>query len=93
MTYLLKDPGATLDYAIDWGTDYLVGDVLQSSSWSVSPVEPGGAAIDSSESNELIAMVTVSGGIAGRIYRLINQVVTASGRVDSRSIVVRMEKR
>ena len=93
MTYLLKDPGATLDYAVDWGTDYLVGDVLQSSGWSVSPVEPGGAAIESSVSDELIATVTVSGGLAGRIYRLINQVVTASGRVDSRSIVLRVEKR
>ena len=93
MTYLLKDPDATLDYAVDWGTDYLVGDVLQSSSWSVSPVEPGGAAVESSEADELIATVTVSGGLSGRLYRLINQVVTASGRVDSRSIVLRVEKR
>ena len=93
MTYLLKDPDATLDYAVDWGTDYLVGDVLQSSAWSVTPVEPGGAAIVSSISDELIATVTVSGGLAGRIYRLINQIVTASGRVDSRSIVLRVEKR
>lgn len=93
MTYLLKAPDATLDYAVDWGTEYLVGDVLQSSGWSVSPVEPGGATIDSSESDELVATVTVSGGLSGRLYRLINQVVTASGRVDSRSIVLRVEKR
>ena len=93
MTYLMKDPGATLDYAVDWGTAYLAGDVLQSSGWSVSPAEPGGAAIVSSVSDELIATVTVSGGLAGRIYRLINQVVTASGRADSRSIVLRVEKR
>lgn len=93
MTYLLKDPGATLDYAVDWGTEYLAGDVLQSSGWSVEPVEPGGAAIDGNTADELIATVTVSGGIAGRIYRLTNQIVTASGRVDSRSIVLRVEKR
>jgi hypothetical protein len=37
--------------------------------------------------------VKAGGGLPGRIYRLINEVVTASGRVDSRSIVLRMEKR
>ena len=26
MTLLLKDPGAVLDYAIDWGADYLAED-------------------------------------------------------------------
>lgn len=93
MTYLLKDPDATLDYAVDWGTEYLAGDVLQSSGWSVSPVEPGGAAVVSSQADELIATVAVSGGLVGHLYRLINQVVTASGRADSRSIVLRVEKR
>ena len=28
MAFLLKDPGAMLDYAIDWGADYLDNDVL-----------------------------------------------------------------
>ena len=93
MTYLLKDPGATLDYAVDWGAAYLAGDVLQSSAWTVSPVEPGAAAIDSHVFDEVSATVTVSGGTAGRLYRLTNQIMTASGRVDSRSIVLRVEKR
>jgi len=93
MTYLLKDPGASLDYVVDWGSDYLAGDVLASSSWSVSPDEPGGASIEASQADLLIAGVTVGGGVAGRIYRLINHIVTASGRADSRSIMLRVEKR
>ena len=35
----------------------------------------------------------VAGGIAGRIYRVTNHVTTASGREDSRSIMLRVEKR
>ena len=93
MTYLLKDPGATLDYAVDWGSDYLAGDVLVTSAWSVDPVEAGGAAVETSSADSLIATVSVSGGIAGRRYRLTNLVETASGRVDRRSILLRVEKR
>lgn len=37
MTFLLKDPEAVLDYAVDWGAEYLSGDVLTESSWTVSP--------------------------------------------------------
>jgi hypothetical protein len=35
----------------------------------------------------------VSGGCAGKVYRLLNQVATSSGREDSRSILVRIEVR
>ena len=93
MTFLLKDPAAVLDYAMDWGAEYLSGDVLADSAWSVSPVEPGGAAIVGSQFDLLVATVQVAGGIAGRIYRVTNQVTTISGREDRRSIMLRVEKR
>ena len=93
MTFLLKDPSAVLDYSIDWGAEYLSGDALTNSNWSVSPDEPGGAEIAGSEFDLLIATVQVSGGEPGKIYRVINQVTTASGREDSRSIILRVEKR
>ena len=93
MTFLLKDPAAVLDYTVDWGEDYLAGDALADSNWSVSPDEPGGAAIAGSYFDSLIATVQVAGGLPGKIYRVTNQVTTASGREDSRSIILRMEKR
>ena len=93
MTLLLKDPEATLDYSVDWGADYLAGDVLTESSWAVSPAEAGGVSIVSSRFDLLQSTVEVSGGIAGRIYRLTNHIVTAAGREDSRSIMLRVEKR
>jgi len=93
MTLLLKDPDAALDYSVDWGTEYLSGDVLATSSWSVDPGAPGGLAVVSQESDLLIATVIVGGGVPGMLYRLTNHVVTASGREDSRSIMLRVEKR
>ena len=93
MTFLLKHPDATLDYAVDWGTDYLSGEALATSIWSVEPDEPGGVAIASGAFDLLVATVTVSGGAIGNIYRLTNHVTTTDGNDDSRSIMVRVEKR
>lgn len=94
MTLLLKDPAAVLDYAIDWGADYLgETDTLSQSSWSVDPDEQDGVAIVNSEFDDHSSTVNAGGGIPGRIYRLFNRVVTQSGRVDERSVVLRVEKR
>jgi hypothetical protein len=93
MTLLLKDPEATLDYSVDWGADYLSEDALADSGWTVIPDEPGGLAVLSSRFDLLTATAEVKGGIAGRLYRLTNHVVTVEGREDSRSIMLRVEKR
>jgi hypothetical protein len=93
MTYLLKDPDAALDYSIDWGAEYLGDDQLAQSDWSVAPDEPGGVTIAASEFDASSSTVKAAGGVPGRIYRLVNQVALGSGRIDSRSIVLRVEKR
>jgi hypothetical protein len=93
MTFLLKDPAATLDYAIDWGADYLEDDSLAQSEWSVLPAEPGGVAVAGNIFDAKFATATVSGGLAGRVYQLINHVTTQQGREDSRSVVLRVEQR
>lgn len=93
MSLLLKDPDAILDYAIDWGAEYLNGDVIDQSSWSVEPIEPGGANVIASAFDFLTATVQTGGGRAGHLYRLTNRVVMASGREDRRSIVLRVERR
>lgn len=94
MTLLLKDPEAVLDYAIDWGAQYLdEGDLLADSNWSVEPDEPDGVAVAGSAFGDSISTVQAGGGIPGRLYRLANRVVTQSGRIDERSIMLRVEKR
>jgi hypothetical protein len=94
MTLLLKDPEAVLDYAIDWGAEYLgPDDILAESSWSVDPDEAGGLVIVGTSFGDRQATVQAGSGAVGRIYRLANRVVTQSGRADERSIVLRVEKR
>lgn len=93
MSFHLKDPDAVLDYAVDWGAEYLDGDAIAASSFTVEPVEAGGVAITASANDERLASATVGGGIAGRQYRLRNHVVMVSGREDERSIVLRVEQR
>lgn len=93
MTLLLKDPDAALDYAVDWGAEYASGDSLIESEWDVSPVEAGGVEVVDSEIAGLETRVKAAGGLAGRMYRLRNQVLLASGLRDSRSIMLRVEMR
>lgn len=93
MTLLLKDPDAALDYAIDWGSQYLSGDGLDQSSWAVVPVEAGGLTVAASKFDNSMATVTATGGVIGHLYQLTNQVVLQSGLSDRRCIVIRVEKR
>nr|WP_294849847.1 hypothetical protein [uncultured Sphingomonas sp.] len=93
MSLLLKDPLAALDYGVDWASDYLDGEGLTESGWTVDPDEPGGIAVDSHRFDDFGTSVSVSGGHPGHVYRLINRVVTSSGRTDARSIVLRVEAR
>ena len=93
MTLLLKDPAALLDYVVDWGAEYLSGDVLSESSWQVTPVEIGGVSVVSTRFDTETATVTAGGGVEGHLYQLTNSVVLSSGLSDSRSVVLRVEKR
>jgi hypothetical protein len=93
MTLLLKDPDAVLDYSIDWGAEYLGDDLLAESEWTVSPDELDGVSVVGSSFDATVAVVKAGGGTAGRLYRLENHVVLQSGRIDSRSIVLRVEQR
>lgn len=93
MSLLLKDPGALLDYSIDWGAEYLSGDAIADSLWTVSPDEPGGVAVEASAFDANLATVSAGGGVPGQIYRLTNRVVLTSGRTDARSVMLRVEKR
>ena len=93
MTYLLKDPEAVLDYSVDWGAEYLDADQLATSEWSIEPAEAGGVTVEASAFDATTSTIKAGGGVPGRLYRLINQVVLGSGRIDTRSIVLRVEKR
>lgn len=92
MSYYLKDPQSRVDYAIEW-TGYVDGQVVAASEWAVDPAEPGGIAVDAAGHDLTRAAATLSGGVPGHVYQVTNRVTLSDGRIDERSIVLRVEQR
>jgi hypothetical protein len=78
-----KDPEAVLDYVLDW-TDELDGDTITSASWDV----PAGLTLDNESNTTTACTVWLSGGVTGTNYRLVNEVTTAAGRTDQRTVSI-----
>lgn len=93
MSLYLKDPDARIDYAIDWGPAYLDGQVIAASAWAVTPDEEGGVAVDVASHDFTRTAVTLTGGVAGHVYRIGNRVTLSDGRSDERSLTLRVEER
>lgn len=91
--YWLKDPGATLDYRVDWGAVLADGVTLSQSMWAVEPVEAGGLAADSGAIGGSAASVRLSGGVSGHLYRVTNRVIFSDGSSDERTLLLRVEER
>jgi hypothetical protein len=87
-TYL-KDPDATLDYAFNW-TDWLAtGETISTSTVAVTT---GITKVSDSQANGIVT-VWLSGGTEGNTYSIANKITTSAGRVDERTIKVRIEDR
>ena len=93
MGLFLKDPGAEIDYAIDWAAGYLDGQTVFASSWLVAPVEPGGITLLTQATAPTRSVATLAGGIPGHVYRVTNRVTLSDGRRDERTLSLRVEQR
>jgi hypothetical protein len=83
----IKDPDGVVDFKIDW-TNTLNGDTISTSTWTV----PSGITEDSESETTTAATIFVSGGTASTAYVLTNQIVTAGGVTQDRSITVYVEE-
>ena len=83
----LKDPDSTIDYTMDWGTKWLVSDYIVSSTWIVE----SGLTLVSQSNTTTTATVFISGGVIGNTYIITNRITTNLGRIDDRSINIRIE--
>lgn len=84
---ILKDPDATLDYTFDW-TAYLAlyGDSLSSVSWVLS----SGLTKTTGSFTSTVATVWLSGGVLGNVETCTCHITTAAGRIDDRTINLKM---
>jgi hypothetical protein len=84
-----KDPGATLDYTISWA-DWLVNtDVITASTWTV---ETGVTKVTDAFTTTT-ATIWLSGGTHGEEYTVVNRITTQGGRIDERSLIIRVGER
>ncbi len=93
MTMTVKDPATRIDYAFDWSAAYPAGQAVTGSDWDVVPDEAEGVAIVAAAHGLLQTTATLTGGVAGRVYRVTNRVTLSDGQVDERSMSVRVEER
>ncbi len=93
MSLVIKDPGARVDYAFDWGDAYPDDQLIVEASWTVEPDTPGGVGVAGASHDLLRCAATLDGGAAGDVYRVTNRVILSDGQIDERSLTVRVEER
>ena len=87
MSTFTKDPDATLDFKIDWSA-WLGSDTISTSAWVV----PAGIDQDSAGNDTTTATIWLSGGTVGRSYSIVNRITTAAGRINDRTIVIKVRE-
>lgn len=86
MIEMVKDPDARLDYTVDWTSWLVDGDTVASVEWLPDP----GITTDTQTVAGARATVWLSGGVAGRVHRVVCRVTTTAGRVDDRTLRIRV---
>lgn len=94
MTLFLKDPGASLVHSVNWDAGYLAGRRIVTSTWSVMPAAGNTPlAIDQAEVAGGQTRAKLTGGQAGKLYRVTNRIMLSDGGTDERTLLVRVEDR
>ncbi|AZM51779.1 hypothetical protein DMA15_03605 [Streptomyces sp. WAC 01529] len=84
-----KDPDATLDWVWDWSDWLEPGETITTSTMTVS----AGLTLNSDAHSATSATAWVSGGTPGTPYQVTNRIITSAGRIDDRSITIRVKNR
>lgn len=85
-----KDPNAVLDYTFDWSAWLLpLSDTIASVTWIVT----SGLTTSLPSNTTTTATVFVSGGVVNSTEKLTCRITTASGRVDDRSVDLKITER
>jgi len=92
MSVRLKDPDAVEDWTHDWSSQLASGETISTSAWAVVP--SGELTVDSNSKTSTSTSVVLSGGTAGKSYRVTNSIVTTgSQNPQHRAITFRIGER
>ena len=85
----IKDPDSKLDYGLDW-TEWLEsGDSIETLEWTV----PSGITEVDSLYNTTSAVIWLSAGTADENYLVLCRITTSAGRIDDRSMRIKVRER
>ena len=92
-----KDPNAFLDYTFDW-TDWLTSleslDTIVGINFDVDPDTAGAPVVEYGQIIDgTLAVAWVSGGAPGVTYSLRCRITTANGRIDDRTVYLKVKER
>lgn len=83
----IKDPDSVLDFGFSWAK-WLAGDTITASVWTVT-----GATVESDTFDDTTTTVWLSGGVAQTTIKATNQITTAGGRQDERTLTIAVRER
>ncbi len=86
---LIKDPDADLDYGHNW-TEWLAGDLITASTWVA---KPDGLTLHTESLSGTQTTVWARGGVVGCTYKLVNRITTTAGRIEDRTIKLKVQQR
>lgn len=92
-TTFTKDPNAVLDYVFDWTAWLRSGESIAVSQITVSNTNVNGLTVNSTANDASTATIWLAGGVAGRVYSVVNQITTDMGRTELKSINIRVADR
>ncbi len=85
----VKDPNSVLDFSLDWSVWLQDSETITTSVWL--PDEGITTATPSVVGERTV--VWLSGGEVGQTYRVTNRITTSAGRIDDRTLLVRIRER
>lgn len=89
MSVFIKDPDAVLDYTCNWAAWLQDDETIEDSEWLASD----GITVDTTSISGGAAVVWLSGGDDGSTYKVTNRITTSAGRIDDRTLTIRVRQR
>lgn len=94
-TYIDKDPQADLVYTMDWSQWLPTGQTISTSVWTLETFAGDtGPLVNVVDSHtNTAASIEISGGTAGKVYKVYNKITTSSGYDDRRYFRIKVKAR
>lgn len=84
-----KDPDANLDYSWDWTSWLQGGETITASTVTTT----AGITLGTVTFTNVRTTAWLSAGDAGKLYQATNRITTSLGRIDDRTITIRVQQR